>query len=99
MDFPSANTTVNDFLEWFRMEIQDLLTAIAECNENITCYTLIGFFKMLVGVECEQLSELKKLLLSCDYSLLHDVPDNVGRIAKKLVKNRWVKHGQLYYMQ
>jgi hypothetical protein len=59
MDFSSANTTANNFLEWFRMEVQALPTAFAECNENITCYTLIGVFKMLAGVECEHLVELK----------------------------------------
>jgi hypothetical protein len=41
---------------------------------------------MLAGVECEHLPEHKKLALSCDDLLLHDVPDYVGRIAKKLVK-------------
>jgi hypothetical protein len=59
MDFSSANTTANNFLEWFRMEVQALPTAFAECNENITCYTLICVFKMLAGVECEHLPELK----------------------------------------
>jgi hypothetical protein len=33
MDFPSANTTVNDFLEWFWTEVQALPTVVAECNE------------------------------------------------------------------
>jgi hypothetical protein len=93
MDFLSANTTVNGFLEWFQMEVLALPTAFAECNENITCYALIGVFKMLVGVECEHLPELKKLALSCNDSLLHDVLDDVSQIAKKLVKNWWVKHG------
>jgi hypothetical protein len=55
MDFPSANATVTYFLEWFQMEVQDLPTTFSECNENITCYTLIGVFKMLAGVECEHL--------------------------------------------
>jgi hypothetical protein len=87
MNFPSTNTTVNDFLEWFWMEGQALPTAFAECNENITWYALIDVFKMLAGVECEHLSELKRLALSFDDSLLHDVPDDVCRIAKKLVKN------------
>jgi hypothetical protein len=49
MDFPSANTIVNDFLEWFQMEVQALPTVFAECNENITCYALIDVFKMLAG--------------------------------------------------
>jgi hypothetical protein len=49
MDFPSTNTIVNDFLEWFWTEVLALLTTFAECNENITYYTLIGVFKMLAG--------------------------------------------------
>jgi hypothetical protein len=86
------------FLEWFRTEVQVLPIAFFECNENITCFYLIGVIKMLVGVECGHLPELKKLALSCNDSLLHDVPDDVGQIAKRLVKNWWVKHGLSYCM-
>jgi hypothetical protein len=98
MDFPSANTTATDFLEWFRTEVQALPITFFECNENITFFYLIGVIMMLVGVECGHLSELKKLALSCNDSLVHDVPDDVGRIAKRLVKNWWVKHGLSYCM-
>jgi hypothetical protein len=69
MDFPT-NASVSDFLELFRMEVQSMSTDFAECNENITCYTLIGIFKMLVGVDCEHLPELKKLALPYDASFL-----------------------------
>jgi hypothetical protein len=93
MDFPSANTTVTNFFEWFQTEVQALRIAFFECNENITCFTLIGVIKMIAGVECRHLSEL-----SCDDSLLHDVLDDVGRIVKILVKNWWVKHGLPYSM-
>jgi hypothetical protein len=51
---------------------------------------------MLIGVDCKQLPELKKLALSCDAWLLQDVPDDLGRIAKKLVKNWWTNHGLSY---
>jgi hypothetical protein len=98
MDFPSTNTTVTGLLEWFQAEVQALPIAFFKCNENITCYVLIGVFKMLAGVECGHLPELKKLALSCDDSLLHDVPDDVGQIAKKLVKNWWIKYGLPYCM-
>jgi hypothetical protein len=82
MDFPSANTTVTNFLGWFRTEVQTLPIAFSERIENITCFTLIGVIKMLAGVECGHLPELKKLALSCDDSLLHDVPDDVDHIVK-----------------
>jgi hypothetical protein len=92
--FPSTNTTVTNFLEWFRIEVQALPITFSECNENISCFTLIGVIKMLAGVECGHLPELKKPVLSCDDSLLHDVRDDVGQI----VKNWWVKHGLSYCM-
>jgi hypothetical protein len=72
-------------------------TAFVECNENVTCYALIGVFQMLVGEGCEHLPELKKL--ACDTSVLQDFPVETGRIAKKLVKNWCTKHGLPYCMQ
>jgi hypothetical protein len=74
-------------------------TAFAECNENITYYTLISVFQTLVGEGCEHLPELKKLALSRDASVLQDFPMETVRIAKKLVKNWCTKHGLPYCMQ
>jgi hypothetical protein len=81
------------------MEVRVLPTTFAECNEDITCFALVGVFKMLAGVECEHLSVLKKLALSYDASIMHDVSDDIGRIAKKLVKNWWSNLGLPYCMQ
>jgi hypothetical protein len=74
-------------------------TAFVECNKNITCYALIGVFQMLAREGCEHLPELKRLAHSYDASVLRDFPVETGRIAKKLVKNWWTKHGLPYYMQ
>jgi hypothetical protein len=93
MYFPATNTTVCTLLDRFRMEVRALPTAFAECNKNITCFALIDIFKMLVGEGCEHLLELKKFSLSCDASILHDVPDDIGRVEKRHVKNRWTNHG------
>jgi hypothetical protein len=60
------------------VEIAAMPTAFVECNENITCYTLIGVFQMLAGEGCEHAPELKKLALSCDASVLHDFPMEAG---------------------
>jgi hypothetical protein len=74
-------------------------TAFVECNVNVTCYALVGVFQMLAREGCEHLPELRKLALSCDASVLQDFPVETGRIAKKLVKNWWTKHGLPYCMQ
>jgi hypothetical protein len=58
-EFPT-NASLSDFFEWFRTEVMTMPTAFTECNENVTCYVLIGVFQMLAGEGCEHLSELKK---------------------------------------
>jgi hypothetical protein len=42
-EFPT-NASLSDFFHWFRAEVTSMPTAFAECNENITCYALIGVF-------------------------------------------------------
>jgi hypothetical protein len=81
------------------VEVATLPTTFTDCNENITCYALIGIFKMLVGEGCERMPGLKKLAMSYDASLLHNDSGELGRIAKRLVKNWWTKHGLPYCMQ
>jgi hypothetical protein len=50
--------------------------------------------------ECnEHLPKFKKLALSCNASVLHSIPDNIGKITRKLVKYWWTKHGLPYCMQ
>jgi ElaB/YqjD/DUF883 family membrane-anchored ribosome-binding protein len=85
VEFP-YDAFVSDLLKWFQVEVAAMPIAFAECNDNITCYALIGIFEMLVGEGCDHLAELKKLALSCDASLLEDFPEDLGRIAKRLVK-------------
>jgi hypothetical protein len=55
-----TNAFVFDFFEWFWAEVTAMPTALVECNENITCYGLIGVFQMLAWEGCEHLSDLKR---------------------------------------
>jgi hypothetical protein len=43
VEFPSG-ASLSDFFKWFQMEIKSMPTTFAECNENITYYTLIDVF-------------------------------------------------------
>jgi hypothetical protein len=54
---------------------------------------------MLAGVKCGHLSELWKLAISCNASILHDVPEDLGKIAGKLLCNWWTNHRMSYCMQ
>jgi hypothetical protein len=57
VEFP-IDASISNLLEWFRAEVEAMPTAFVECNENITCYMLIGIFMMLVGEGCEHLPKL-----------------------------------------
>jgi hypothetical protein len=97
-EFPTGDS-LSDFLEWFCAEVAAFPTTFMECNENITCYSFIVVFQMLVGEGSEHLPELKNLALSCDALVLQDFPVEADRIAKRLVKNWWTKHCLPYCMQ
>jgi hypothetical protein len=79
------DASLSDFFEWFRTEVTAMPTAFMKCNENITCYALIGIFQMLAGEGCEHLMELKKLAHSCDASILQNFLMETSHIAKKLL--------------
>jgi hypothetical protein len=98
-EFPAANATIGSMPYWFRIEVQAMPTAFAECNQNITCYVMAGILKKLVGVECGYLPELRELAMSCDASILHGIPKDIARIVGRLVRNWWTSHGLPYYMQ
>jgi hypothetical protein len=84
-EFPTG-ASMFEFFRWFQKEIKSMPTAFAECNENITCYALVGVFQMLAGEGCEHVLELKKLSLSNDDSVLRDFPMETSQVAKRLVK-------------
>jgi hypothetical protein len=62
-------------------------------------FALVGVLRMFSGVECGHLPELRKLALSREASLLHNVPDILSKTTWKLVKHWWTKHGLPYCMQ
>jgi hypothetical protein len=96
-EFP-IGASLSDFFKWFQTEISSMPTTSAECNENITCYVLIGVFQMPATEGCEHVPELRKLGHSYDASILHNFPVDTGRIAKRLVKNWWNAHDLPYCM-
>jgi hypothetical protein len=59
-------------------------TTFAECNKNITCYTLIGVFQMLAGEGCEHVPELRKLANSCNALILQNFLVQTGCVEKGL---------------
>jgi hypothetical protein len=97
IEFPS-DASLSDFFKWFQMKIKSMPTTFAECNENITCYTLIVIFQMLTGGGCEHVPELRKLAHSYDALVLQIFPLETGCIVKRLVKNWWNAHGLPYCM-
>jgi hypothetical protein len=74
-------------------------TTFAECNENITCYALIGVFHMLARGSCEHVSELRKLAHSYNALVLQNFPLETGHTTKRLVKNWWNVYGLPYCMR
>jgi hypothetical protein len=84
--------TISNIIDWFEGEVQTLPVTFADANKNITCSIVVGILKMLTEVGCEHIPELWKLAVSRDASLLHEIPEDMGKIAWKLVRRRWMNH-------
>jgi hypothetical protein len=99
LDFPNTGGTIRRILDWFKGEVQALPDTFAEANQNITCFTVAGVLKRLVEIGCKHMPELWKLAGSSNASLLHEIPADIRKIARKVVRRWWTHHWLPYYKQ
>jgi hypothetical protein len=98
-DYPQTSGTIGSIIDWFKEEAQTLPITFAYGNKNISYFIVAGILKMLAGVGCEHISELWKLAVLSDASLLPEILEDIGKIAGKLVRRWWMNHGLPYWMQ
>jgi hypothetical protein len=81
---------------WFDEEIQALPTAVIKANKNFLCYCIAGVLRMLYENGCSHVDELQTLMNSCNASILDDIPEEIGRLAGRIVWKWWATYGLPY---
>jgi hypothetical protein len=99
LEYPETSGAISGIIDWFKGEIQTLSGTFAEANKNITCFAVAGILKMLEETGCERVPELRRLAASSDASLLKEIPEDIRKIAGKLVRRWWTHHGLPFCMQ
>jgi hypothetical protein len=65
----------------------------AEANKNITCFVVADILRMLEDSGCGHVPKLQPLVVSSDASVLRDIPEDVQKVAGRLVRRWWTNHG------
>jgi hypothetical protein len=97
MPYPGKNSTISKFVGWFDKEIQAMPSAIAKANNNFLCYYIAGVLRMLYeSANCSHIEELQTIMNSCNASILDDIPDDLGKLSRRIVRKWWASHGLPY---
>jgi hypothetical protein len=94
LPYPEKGSTIGDVVMWFEKEIQTLWDAIAKANKNFLVYCLVGVLKMLQWhVNFYHIDGLGAIMNSSDASILDEVPDDIGKLAARIIKRWWSSYG------
>jgi hypothetical protein len=78
LPFPAKNVKVKDLIDWVGEEV----------NNNFIVLAIEGVLNMLNNTGYQELSQLRGLATSSDTSVVENVPNDVRRLAGRLVK-KW----------
>jgi hypothetical protein len=60
-------------------------------------YCLVGVLKKLHGhAKCCHVDGLDAIMSSCDASILYEIPDDIAKLAGRIVRRWWSLHGLPY---
>jgi hypothetical protein len=96
LTYPGKCSTIGEVIEWFDKEIQALSNAIVRANKNFLCYCIAGVLRMLYDNDCGHVEELQTIMNSCNASILHDIPDEIGKLSGCIVRKWWSTYGLPY---
>jgi hypothetical protein len=95
--YPLKNSTIGEVIMWFEKEIKVLPSTIEKANKNFLVYYLVGVLKMLQGqAQCRHVDRLEAIKNSCDASILDKIPNDIAKLATRIVKMWWTSHGLPY---
>jgi hypothetical protein len=84
---------VEEMLNWVAEEVKVVLDTVWWLNDNFAVLGIEGVLNMLNGKGCQELTRLRDLAISRDATVLEDAPDDVHRLAGRIVRKWWKLHG------
>jgi hypothetical protein len=99
LPYQGKNSTIVKVIRWFDKDIQALPTAITKVNKNFLSYCITGVLRMHYENDCGHVEQLQTIMNSCGASILGDIPEEIGKLAGRIVSKWWVTHGLPYVME
>jgi hypothetical protein len=88
----ARNAKVEDLIDWVGEEVKAMPGAVWQLNDNFVVLAAEGVLNMLRGAGCQELSQLWELAVSSDASVVEDIPTDVRKLAKCLIRRWWKNH-------
>jgi hypothetical protein len=97
LPYPRKRSTISEIIMWFDKEIRALPNAIAKANKNFLVYCLVGVLKMIYEhAKRHHIDGLDAIMSLCNASILDEIPDEIARLAVRIVKRWRASHGLPY---
>jgi hypothetical protein len=93
LPFPARNAKVKDLIDLVGEEVQAVLDTVWRLNNNFIVLAIEGVLNMLNDTGYQELSQLCGLATSSDAFIVENTPNDVRRLAGRLVQKWWKSHG------
>jgi hypothetical protein len=84
---------VEEMINWIVGEVKVVPDTVWWLNNNFTVLGIKGVLSMLNGKGCQELARLRDMAASDDAAVLEDVPEDMRRLARRIVQKWWNAHG------
>jgi hypothetical protein len=85
LPFPNKGVNVVEMMDWVIGEVKAVPDNLWRLNDNFAVLGIKGVLSMLNGDGCQELSRLRDLAASRDDTVLEDVPEDVHKLAGRIV--------------
>jgi hypothetical protein len=93
LPFPDKGAKVEEMIDWVVGEVKAVPDIVWRLNDNFTVLGIEGVLSMLHGEGFQELGRLRDLAGSSDASVLEEVPEDVRKLARRIVWRWWKPHG------
>jgi hypothetical protein len=93
LPFPNKGAKVDEMINWVVGEVKAMSDTIRWLNDNLAILRIEGVLNKLNGEGCQELGRLHDLATSHDAAVLEDVPEDVYKLAGRIMWRWWKPHG------
>jgi hypothetical protein len=93
LPLPDKGAKVEEMIDWVVGEVKAVLDTVWQLKDNFAVLGIEGVLNMMNGKGCQELGRLHDLATSRDAAMLEGVPEDVHKLAGRIMRRWWKPHG------